>query len=257
MSPKKRSRASSSKNASQYKRAGHARELEFAGAIGVEDAYKNNPQAKKDVVDKSGDTHSVKGGDKKLQIFLYGLNRFKEDSGFLSLNGVGKILVKCIETFPEQYGDYDKDKAQYKYKLESVMIELKDKLQNKDLLKAFLNKSFFNSGEVNYLTVKHNGKFHVFQATEVTDILTHSLDVANSIKRQSNQYNNQKVVLKYDGVNVCEIEMRNDSVTHYRKIRFNADKNRLLSLLHSKIGTSKDSNSQVRVYGKAIKKFKV
>ena len=251
-----RRRASSSEHASQYKRAGHARELEFARAIGVEAAYRNNPQAKKDVIDKSGDTHSVKGGEKKLQIFLYSLNRFKDDSGFQSLNGVGEILVRCIEAFPSEYDDYVQDKDMHKQKLEEPMVALKERLKDKNLLKAFLNKSFFNSGEVNYLTIHHDGKFHIFDADEVIEVLTNSLEVSNSVKRQPGQYNNQKVVLRYDGVNVCEIEMRNDSAGHYREIRFNAYKDKLFNIIHSKIGTSIDFNSQVRVYGRAIKKFK-
>src|SRR4051794_12465667 len=48
-----------------------------------------------------------------------------------------------------------------------------------------------------------------------------NLAVLNSQARHSDQFPQQKVILKYEGVNLGEIEMRNDSIAHYREIRFN------------------------------------
>ena len=66
-------RALSSADARWVRQRGHNDALEFALAIGLPRDYRNDPQAKKDVIDPSGDAHSVKSGEKKWQIFLYGL----------------------------------------------------------------------------------------------------------------------------------------------------------------------------------------
>ena len=71
-------RAMSSEQASKVKLKGHAREREFAKLIGLDDEYKNDKKAKKDVIDFNGDGHSVKSGA-WWQIFLYSANRIKSD----------------------------------------------------------------------------------------------------------------------------------------------------------------------------------
>ena len=73
--------------------------------------YERDPKAKKDVIDPAGDAHSVKSGNIKWQIFLYGRNRFLEDDGFQALNGIGSLLVHCIDAFPPRYNDYVDNKA--------------------------------------------------------------------------------------------------------------------------------------------------
>lgn len=75
----RKSRASSSDEARRYRQQGHDDALLFALSIGLNEDYKNDAKAKKDVIDLSGDAHSVKSGEKKWQIFLYGLNRFESD----------------------------------------------------------------------------------------------------------------------------------------------------------------------------------
>ncbi|RHZ36477.1 hypothetical protein [endosymbiont GvMRE of Glomus versiforme] len=127
------------------------------------------------------------------------------------------------------------------------MIELADKLQNKHRLKVFVNKSMFNGGEVNYLTVFDNNKFHVFWGKEVAQIMTDNLTVLNSQARHSDQFPQQKVILKHEGVNLGEIEMRNDSIVHYREIRFN--------MVKPKIIFKKNYNDTVIVYSEATKRF--
>lgn len=80
----RKSRASTSEQARCYRETGHANALKFAKALGLGADYRNDPQAKKDVIDPSGDAHSVKSGDKHWQLFLYGRNRFLTDDGFLA-----------------------------------------------------------------------------------------------------------------------------------------------------------------------------
>ena len=52
----------SSEAAAFVKQKGHEREREFAHLIGLDESYKNDKKAKKDVIDFNGDGHSVKGG---------------------------------------------------------------------------------------------------------------------------------------------------------------------------------------------------
>lgn len=47
-------------NARKIRQKGHDDALEFALAIGLDSDYKNDIKAKKDVIDPSGDAHSVK-----------------------------------------------------------------------------------------------------------------------------------------------------------------------------------------------------
>ena len=108
----KKTRASTSEAARNYRQQGHTDALNFARAIGLTNDYQNDPKAKKDVIDPSGDAHSVKSGKKKWQIFLYGLNRFESDSFFQVMNGMGQLLVNCIESFPLNYNEYIINKAQ-------------------------------------------------------------------------------------------------------------------------------------------------
>jgi len=70
-----------------------------------------------------------------------------------------------------------------------------------------------------------------------------------------NQVHNQKVVFKYGGKTIEEIEMRNDSDVHYRQVKFWLSKNLVINLLSDKITKAQEYNDKVLVYGNAIKKF--
>ena len=171
--PKKR--AMSKEKAQKVKKQGHSDEKEFAEIIGMENEYKNGVTDKKDVIDQNGDTHSIKGGEKRWQIFLYGIDRFKTDSIFKVMGGVGDgigtLLYSCLCCFPDDFADYEKDKKKYKQLLKSKIIALGGKLQNNDVFSAFLLKSMFNCGEVTYLTIKNDNKYHIFMSDDVIDIL--------------------------------------------------------------------------------------
>ncbi len=251
----RKSRASGSDQARKYRQQGYDDALGFALAIGLDKDYKNDPKAKKDVIDPSGDAHSLKSGQKKWQVFLYGLGRFENDAFFKVMNGIGQLLINCINSFPPKYEDYIKNKAEAKEKLRAHMLALAEKLQDKDRLRAFIGKSMFNSGEVNYLTVLENGKYHVFWGKEVERVMAENLEVGNSKAILKGQFAEQKVIFRYEGKNLAELEMRNDSPIHYREIRFNMIKPKAIKLLSDKILLRKDFNDKVVLWGEAIRHF--
>ena len=248
-------RASTAESARDYREQGHKDALEFALSIGLKEDYKRDPKAKKDVIDPAGDSHSVKSGQKKWQIFLYSRNRFLEDDGFQALNGVGSLLVHCIDAFPPRYSDYEDNKDAAKARLMAPMRELKDRFQRKALLRAFIRKSIFNGGEVNYLTFLHDNMFHVFWSDDVVSIMADSFVVNNSKARTEEQHDDQKVIFQHDGSNVGELEMRNDSESHYGEVRFNVNKVPCVNMLLGAGLKTMDYNSEVRLYGKACQTF--
>jgi len=251
----RKSRASSPEKARQIRQQGHDDALLFALKIGLDEDYKNDIKAKKDVIDPAGDAHSVKSGQKKWQIFLYSYNRFETDASFRVMNGIGQLLMDCINAFPPTFDEYQKSKMKAKERLRPHMVALAEKLKDKLRLKAFIAKSIFNGGEVNYLTVYDNKKFHVFWGKEVEQVMMNNLLVENSQARQEGQVPEQKVILKYKGVNLGEIEMRNDSPVHYREIRFNMLKPKAMGLLFTTIRAKHNFNADVIVYGDAIRRF--
>ena len=232
---------------------GHANALAFAKAIGMEGDYRNNPQAKKDVIDPSGDAHSVKSGIKKWQIFLYSRSRFETDDGFQALDGVGELLIHCIDTLPPTYDAYQEDKDGAKQRLRTPMRELRDRFQRKALLRAFLMKSFFNGGEVNYLAVLHDDRYHVFLNTQVVNRMGECFEVVNSAAPNAKSPPEQKVLFRNAGFNVGELEMRTDK-RNYQKIRFNMIVTRAMELLLPIEPTERFSESVV-VHGRAIQRF--
>lgn len=251
----RRKRALTTEKARAVRQKGYDDALEFALAIGLNSDYKNDPQAKKDVIDPSGDAHSLKGGEKKWQVFLYRLGRFESDHAFIVMNGIGVLLAECINSFPPTYAEYQRNKIASKEHLRIPMTRLAEKLKEKSRLKAFLNKSLFNGGEVNYLTVKQNDIFHVFLNGDVVDTLGDNLEVCNSRAISAGQMPEQKVLFRYNGKNLGELEMRNDSNIHYREMRFNMIKPKVMGVLFTKIPITKRFNDRVSVYGNAARKF--
>lgn len=250
-----KTRASTSDQARKYRQEGHDNATIFALLIGLDTEYQNDKKAKKDVIDPSGDAHSVKSGATKWQIFLYRRSRFVEDDGFQALNGVGTLLIYCIDAFPPSYEEYKKNPAIYKERLKTPMRELKDRFQRKALLRAFLSKSIFNAGEVDYLTVLDNDQYHVFYNKDVVKYLGDNFEVENSRKRAKGQFSDQKVVFKYEGRTVGELEMRNDSGQHYQEVRFNMYKDKVMEMLYKFVPDKEAFSPEVLVYGDAIGRF--
>ncbi len=244
-----------SEQASLKKRTGHAREEKFAGMIdGI--VRRDRPQGKLDVVDRQKNCHSVKGGN-WWQIFLYSRGRLVENTDFQELGNMTQHMIACIDAFPEDREDYLKNKHLYKTRLQEPMNGLAQELLREEIFQKFLEKSFFNSGEVHYLSAlrKANNRFYIFWHQDVVDILKNNLVVVNSKARNEHQYDCQKVLLKYV-TNVSEIEIRTDSKMHYKQIkcRFNAEKT--IRLLTEKIPTF-DKKYNLYLYGKAAGYFKI
>jgi len=251
-------RAMTTEEARRVKLAGHAAEKEFADLISGQ-IYPGT--RKKDVIDKQNNIHSVKSGDKKWQIFLYGRKRFEESIGFLG----AKLFINCIDSFPGNRNIYLQNKTKYKSKLQKEMLSLKDFLasNNSAFLHSnkliFLQEAIFHSSEVDYFTVKEKNFFHIFDANEVIKIINDSTIVANSKATQRGQMDDQKVIFKLSDreITIGEIEMRNDSEVHYRQIKFWMDREITLGLLKDKIKPAIKKSERVVVYGKAASRFKL
>ena len=253
----RRRRASTSDQARAYRLAGHEHARAFALALGLGDNYRNDPSAKKDVIDPSGDAHSVKSGYRNWQLFLYRRSRFLTDDGFLALNGVGQLLVHCIDAFPPSYEEYRRHPEVAKERLQTPMRELKDRFQRRALLRAFLMKAIFNGGEVNYLTIYWEDLFHVFLNTEVVQVMGARFEVVNSRARRAGEMDDQKVLFRCEGLNVGELEMRNDSPQHYQEVRFNMRIEPAVQLIFGgipQVGMLEDTD-MVAIHGNAGLRF--
>lgn len=256
--PIRKRRAMTTEAARRVKLAGHEAEQEFANLIGGQ-VYVGS--RKKDVLDRQGNIHSIKSGEKKWQIFLYGKKRFEESIGFIG----AKYFIACIDCFPEDRGVYLQNKRQYKTRLQRPMRELRAFLSesNENVFLhnnkiIFLQEAIFHSSEVDYFTVKKDRVFHIFDAEEVIRTIDKSTSLINSRASQRGQMDNQKVLLKLDdNLTIGEIEMRNDSAVHYREIKFWMDKEKTLRLLKNKISPAKKISEYIFTYGRASQRFKL
>ena len=290
-----RRRAPSSLISSQKKLGGHKTEVVYALLINGTVIHGTQ---KGDVQDRINNLHSVKSG-KKWQIFLYGYNRI---SNCLHLN----MLLPCLDAFPAEYSTYLVDREtciafkedyisqhgrnaaanltndaiskiignncyiQAKNKLMAATLNVKTKLEEKEILRAFLDEAIFNNGEVTYLaildtTFKKDNIFKVFHRLDVLEILSNKLVPAVSVAgKVADDYNvnGQKTLLKYikpNGSlkNIIEIEIRNDSNSHYRQVRFNMYSKDALGLLINDSLTAEVKNygDQTILYGKSIEAF--
>jgi len=255
-----RRRAMTSEQAREVRRSGHADAKEFASLIGLPSDYQNDPNAKKDVIDLAGDAHSVKSGANKWQIFLHPSSRFEKDMIFRRLNGLGQLFLDCLAVFPDKFEEYKQNKIFYKDRLKKSMQKLKERLQNEETLRVFLEKSFFNAGEVTYLTIKHNNCFNVFHSDDAVKVLADGINVENSKGEQKVIFKikniNAKTLKNFPLVTIGEIEMRNDSKIHFKEMKFWMSKDRTFELLKNNISPVKEVKSRLFVYGKAIKIFR-
>ena len=241
--------------AREVRRKGHEDAKEFARLIGKESDYQNNPKAKKDVFDLSGDTYSVKSGTKRWQLFLYGINRIKEDDFFQTMNGIGQLLIECINSFPLHFLDYTANKKVAKGKLRIPMRKLAELFQEKIRVRSFINKAMFDGGQVDYLSVKHNDIYHIFLNKDVVKVFTDVVEVSNSQARSIKETPEQKVIFKYNNLNLCELEIRNSGKNHYREVLFVMNKLKMMDLLFEKIPMTKKFNDKVLIYGNASRRF--
>lgn len=85
--------------------------------------------------------------------------------------------------------------------------------------------------------------------------MSEKLEVCNSKVISAGQTPEQKVLFRYKGKNLGELEMRNDSPVHYREIRFNMVKPKAVEFLFNEIALTKKYSDCVLLYGEAHKKF--
>ena len=241
-----------------YRQRGHNIALQFAQHLGLDEDYQRDKKAKKDVIDPAGDAHSVKAGIKKWQGALYRRSRFESDIGFQTLNGIGALLIDCIDAFPPTFAEFRQDKQSERAAKELLripMIELKDRFQDKILVKGFLMKSIFNGEEVNYLTIHRDNLFHVYWSKEVVDVMAEHFTVGNSTSRHGNP-DCQKVIFKFNNNNAIELEMRNESPKHYKEIRLNLIAKKCFELLSTHIqGGQSYIDKPIISYGQAVPNF--
>jgi hypothetical protein len=120
-------------------------------------------------------------------------------------------------------------------------------------MSGFLNWSLFE-GNCDNLVIHSHGEivpigFHIFPAAMVVSTLTSQVGVVNSRARAAHHYDNQKVVFALtDSAAVGEIEMRNDSESHYRQVKFWLSKQVLTTLLTEHATRTESLPNKVYVY---------
>lgn len=248
-------KAMTSDKARKVRNKGHLDALEFAKEIGIQSDYKNNPIAKKDVVDFNGDTHSIKSGEGRWQIFLYARSRFENDNAFQSMNGIGQLLIQCLSIYPNTFEQYQLNKQFYKEKLREPMRLLCEKFQEKRRVKTFIEKSFFDGNQVDYLTIKYNNLFHIFHKTDIVKVMGEYFVVTNSKAIHEGQTDEQKVIFKYNDRNVGELEIRNSGKNHYKEVLFVMNKIKVVDMLLEKIPFTEQYSPKVLLYGQSAKLF--
>lgn len=286
-----RRRSPSSEISRDKKLSGHKNEEIFAELIKGQ-VLKGTQKG--DVKDKKDNLYSIKSG-KKWQIFLYSYSRI-ESSKYLKLlkpcldsfpNNYEEYLkdrTHCIsykETYKEQYG-YDAIKTLSNEEVKNIIGQntyinakenLRDiskvnatKLSDKKLLKNFYNEAIFNNDEVEFLVIRDQAiaiQYLVFHRDDVLEALsTLSFPSYSKAGKVPIDYNveGQKTLLCYQlnkkPKNLVEIEVRNDSPTHYRQIRFNMYSKDTIHILTKSIPEKKNFG-KINIYGKAITRLDI
>jgi len=288
-----RRRAPSTEISREKKLGGHQREDDYALLIGgkvIKGVQKGDVEDQNEELHsvKSGKKWQVFlygynriSSSKHLNILLPCLDAFPIDS-----SQYFKDREKCIafkENYVQNYGkeatkslsNHDVAKKvgansyiDSKNKLNNSTILVSTKLKNKIDLRNFLQEALFNNNDVQFLVVKDttyikDELFKVFSKKDVLDILSKNLFPSTSIAgRVPEDYNvaGQKTLLCYKNTkgvskNIVEIEIRNDSSTHFRQVRFNMYSKDTLFLLLNNNMPSKSYKQNVLIYGEAIEKF--
>ncbi len=260
-----RRRAMSSEHASDVKVSGHRNEEDFAFLIGGE-INQGSHIDKKDVIDAQHRFHSVKAGT-WWQVFLYGRERLRTNTIFQGLGNLADIMIACLDAYPETYENYLNDKATAKLKLQPQMRRLRDELDNPRLFRAFLEKSLFDGGNADYLSItlgaanrpRSDKVFHIFHKSDVVEALAQDVMLKNSQKRRAGQWDDQKVTFwsRHHRRNIGELEDRHDSRIHYKEMKFRLNAESVFRILNSATPTHNQVAPQVTVYGNAIRMFRL
>ena len=290
-----RRRAASSKISSEKKLGGHKNEDEFASLISgmvIKGTQKGDVEDQEGFLYsvKSGKKWQVFlygferiSSSKYLQVLQPCLEAFPKDSDTYFKDRISVIAFK--ERYVEMHG---KEKAKKlsndevvdilgkneyiisKNKLAKATDEVHNLLKNKSFLQDFLDEALFNNKEVSYLAIKDTtyrkyDAFKVFKRKDVLDILYSELFPATSkagnVPEDFN-VSGQKTLLCYktkNGTqkNIVEIEIRNDSGTHYRQVRFNMYSRDALTLLLSKLEKNSKlmPGKKLSYFGESIRKI--
>jgi len=250
---KRKRRAMTTKTARKVKLDGHKLEEIFAKLINGKPI---SGTGKKDVLDKRNKVYSIKGAQKKWQIFLYARDRFKKDRNIPGR----EFIIKCIDSFPNSWEKYKKNKKKYKQVLQPCMKDLKDFLSKKNNKLAFFSKSFLEDSDVDYLVIRDDNVFCVFDGEEAVKTIDRFTDVENSKSRGKGQMDALKVVFKEGETRkttIGEIELRTDRKEKFRRVKFWMLRNKTLNLLKEKITTKVKKNNNIIAYGKARKSFRL
>tara|TARA_B110000027_G_scaffold121881_1_gene136437 strand:- start:1222 stop:2109 length:888 start_codon:yes stop_codon:yes gene_type:complete len=144
-------------------------------------------------------------------------------------------------------------------------------LSDKVNLKNFLNEAIFNIDEVSFLIIQDNTYrkdkcFHIFSKQTVLNTLCREINgTISEAGRVAIDYNvpGQKVIFQYfknngKPKNIIEIEVRNDSESKYKSIRFNMySQDTLFLLIDKNKGISrKQIHENLVAYENAIDCFK-
>ena len=167
---------------------------------------------------------------------------------------------------PPNFGDYLKNKKAVKLKLQTHMRRLLAELTKPRMFEAFLDKSLFDGGNADYLSIflgpsherVETKVFHIFYKSDVVNVLSKDITPHNSKASHMGQVDDQKVTFKsaLHGRNVGEIEDRHDSPGHYREMKCRLNAKGVFDILVNKINGEKWFRPQVVTHGKAIKTFK-
>ncbi len=287
-----RRRAPSNKISSEKKLAGHKKEAVFADMIGgevIKGTQKADVEGKNGRLYsiKSGKKWQVflYGYDRIssskylnilkpcLDCFPADYNRYKHDRESCiafkeeHVKNFGKSVTKNLKNESIIKAIGSNAYILSKTKLSKETKSISQILQNKKVLQNFLGEAFFNNNEVDLLSIfdstyNCDERFKIFSKNDVLDTFTKYLTPSISkAGRVPEDYNveGQKILLRYkknDGKmkNIVEIEIRNDSATHYRQVRFNMYSKDALYLLLLNVNKSsyKSYNDAIYTYDKAI-----
>jgi hypothetical protein len=137
-----------------------------------------------------------------------------------------------------------------KFKMQVVTRKIKEKFEEEDQIRSFLEKGMFANQDVDKLVVKENANFLVFDKSDVLDIFDENLKAENSVGGHGIDDINldgQKTIIKYK-TNIIELEIRNDSIKHYRQVRFNMKREKALTLFKKKSIEVQSPNPRVKCY---------
>jgi len=245
--------------ASEIKKMGHINERHFAEIIGgevVKGTHKN------DVIDQQSNNHSVKGG-RYWQIFLYRKSRLLTNTEFQGIGRVANLMVTCLDVFPEKRKDYETDKVHFKTLLRGPMRDLYEEIRKPSIFLELLSKAIFNGREVDYLSILtpcmsnslsvSKKRYHIFTRNDVVDLLSTHLEIGNSRAIKKGDIPEQKVIFRYAGRNIGEIEIRNESDKHYREMKWRFEACGVFALLD--VLERFSLSEQIYLRGNAIETF--